>query len=181
MTFNIIQHVQQPTHRKGHILDMVLTNQAEELVHDITVCDPGLCDNKSQLAGDHLAVTFTINTAKPALKTSQVTYRKLKAINIEAFKEDLASMLHIKASDDDLDKLVTTYESLCDLVDKHAPLKQKTLALHPHAPWFSDKLQELKHEKHKLERRWRHSRLEVHRQIYRDKCIEANKELLKTK
>ncbi len=128
-TSGILQHVKQATHRRGHILDVVLSDQSECVVQDVSVTDPGVCDNNGQLAGDHLAVTFTINAARPALQTKQVSYRKLKSIDVDTFRADLASIQAVTTSGSDLDDLVIAYEGLCGIVDKYAPLKQKTLTL----------------------------------------------------
>jgi len=57
---------------------------------------------------------------------------------------------------------------LSDLLDGHAPIKEHTTTLRPHAPWFSDELRALKRDKWRCERRWVKSGLEVHKQLYRD-------------
>ena len=179
-TSGMIQHVKEATHKKGHILDIVLSVQSECVVQDVSVTDPALCDNNGLLAGDHFAVMFTIDASRPPLKTTEVAYRKLKNIDITAFKEDLVPV-SAPSPQSGLNDLVCTYESLGEVVNKHAPLQHRTLTLRPHAPWYSEKLRELKHQKRKLERRWRHTRLEIHRQMFRAKCSEANKELLRAK
>jgi len=80
-----------------------------------------------------------------------------------------------------MEELVTAYDNLSNVVDKHAPLLQRTITLRPHAPWYSDELRQLKHQKRKLERQWRRTKLELHHQMFRAKCIETNKELLRAK
>ena len=71
----------------------------------------------------------------------------------------------------DPNKLADLYDSeLRQLLDKHAPEVSRSVTLRPHAPWFSAALSDSKREKRRCERAYRTSGLEVHRQIYRDKC-----------
>ena len=62
------------------------------------------------------------------------------------------------------------YSVLRELLDKHAPVKTRSVRLHPNSPWFTDSLRELKREKHRYERKFRSTNLEVHRQIYKHAC-----------
>ena len=67
--------------------------------------------------------------------------------------------------------LVTQYDSdLRDLIDIHAPVKQRTLTCRPFSPWFSDHLRELKRDKRRWERKWQSSNLEINKQIYQQKA-----------
>jgi hypothetical protein len=68
-------------------------------------------------------------------------------------------------------------KQLTMLVDKHAPLRTKTIVLRPSCPWYTEKLHDLKHQKRKLERKWRESKLKVDHEMYRNKCADVNKAL----
>ena len=69
----------------------------------------------------------------------------------------------------DLDSLVTQYELILrNLLDLHAPLLKRTVTARPHAPWFGPTLRAAKRELRRHERRWKSSKLEVHRQILRE-------------
>ena len=59
---------------------------------------------------------------------------------------------------------------LKELLDKHAPLVEKTVIVRPNAPWYNDELRSAKQEKRRAERQYAKSRLEVHKQIYTEKC-----------
>jgi hypothetical protein len=84
-----------------------------------------------------------------------VSYRKLKTIDIDAFKSDITSS--ILCSDtywSDLGNLSKHYSStLSEILDKHAPLKTKTLVTHVKIPWFSDDVLQLKRIRRKAERK----------------------------
>ena len=61
----LTQHVCDPTHRKGHLLDVILTRTGSTIISNVEVYDPGLCSNKGILACDHFAVVASLNATKP--------------------------------------------------------------------------------------------------------------------
>ena len=60
----------------------------------------------------------------------------------------------------DLDTLVHQYEL--------------TLRARPHAPWFNNNVRLARRELRRHERRWKSSKLEVHRQIFKEQCSQPN-------
>ena len=54
------------------------------------------------------------------------------------------------------------------LLDKYAPLKTRTTVLRPLAPWYDDNIKCLRKVARKAEKRWRKTRLTVHKQIYKE-------------
>ena len=93
------QHVTAPTHRQGNVLDILISREEDNIIGDVFVSDPCLCDMHGQPAGDHLAVYFTILSPRPKSATRSVTYRKLRAIDSASFKEDLVD--HLKSTNID--------------------------------------------------------------------------------
>ena len=86
------------------------------------------------------------------------------------------------SSDGSVTELVLHYNSdLRSIVDHHAPLQKSTVTLRPNSPWFTDTLRQEKRNRRQLERTWLRTRLEVHRQAYRTKCVAFNRLLLTTK
>ena len=53
-----------------------------------------------------------------------------------------------------------------NLLDTHAPEKTKKVAIKEKRPWMNDRIKAAKKLKRKMERRWRQSKLTVHRQAY---------------
>ena len=54
-----MNHVHSPTHRKGHILDVLITRDVDNiLTSSVDVSDPGLCDKNGNPAGDHYALSL---------------------------------------------------------------------------------------------------------------------------
>ena len=73
------------------------------------------------------------------------------------------------------------YDTLTCLVDKHAPVKERSVRLRQDTAWYNEDLRNEKRVKRQKERAWRKSKLEVHRQIYVDQCKRVNNLLTKTK
>ena len=72
-------------------------------------------------------------------------------------------------------------DTLTCLVDKHAPVKDRSVRLRQDTAWYNEDLRNEKRVKRQKERAWRKSKLEVHRQIYVDQCKRVNNLLTKTK
>ena len=74
-SFGLRQHVNTATHKHGHTLDVVITRDSSNLVSDLTVSDPHLCNDGGKITRDHLAVNFKLNITKPARVRKLVEYR----------------------------------------------------------------------------------------------------------
>jgi hypothetical protein len=167
------QHVSEPTHCKGHTLDVVITRQSEQFINEIQVTDPDL--------SDHYLITMTMNIPKPEPERKKVTYRKTKDIDIENFRSDIKAKMNAIRGENVSD-LVSNYNStLTELLDHHAPLQSKTIQLRPHAPWYTNELRESKQQRRKLERQWKKSKLTVHQDLYKQQCKLVNTQLNKTR
>ena len=86
---------------------------------------------------------------KPALSVKEVSYRKVKAIDINAFRKDLqqSDLLCCEAARE-LDDLVSCYNSICSgPLDKYAPVVKKTITTRPRAPRFNDTMKAAKRER----------------------------------
>lgn len=78
------QHVLEPTHIDGHILDLAITRNCDTLISNISV------DMK---ISDHFIVLFNVSMQKPPPLRKLMKIRKFKAINIESFKSDLVKCI----------------------------------------------------------------------------------------
>ena len=144
------QHVDQSTHEHGHTLDLIITRRNDEVVSDHPSID--------HLFSDHFSVLCDLNMAKPSLSTKQVSYRKLKSIDIDALKSELASSKLFQETLNDLDILVDCYNTtLVELLDHHAPIQTKTIKARPLMPWFNDEIKAAKRSQRQAERKWKRS------------------------
>ena len=120
-SFDLQQHVKQPTHRDGHTLDLSITRKSETLVDDEPTVDLSISDN---------AAVFTrLGLSRPGLSLKTTTYRKIKSINLDSFHSDIqaSSLCDDKQFDtaDDLDAHAReNTTTLSALLDRHAPLNR---------------------------------------------------------
>ena len=163
---------------------MLITRDTESLVSNVEVIDPGLSDSDGKISRDHFAVVLNTHAEKPAPLKKTVTFRKLKSINIETFRNEIKylEILNTNLTISDVDNhMESLNNSLTSLFDKHAPLLTKSIVLRTTSPWYTEELHEAKHFKRKLERKWRKTNLTVDHDIYRDQCASVNKLLKQTR
>jgi len=82
-TFDLKQHITDPTHSSGHTLDLLVT-KSSTILTTLGTCEPSL--------SDHSAVFWKI----PAFVTSRPTriiktYRKFSSINTDLFSADIVA------------------------------------------------------------------------------------------
>ena len=156
------QEVKTPTHRSGHILDLLITRK----------CDSLTCINPTSdwYVSDHCTVTCELNIECPSSPTPKtISYRKWKDINIDNFKTDLSQSDLIVNPPDQLESLISCYNStLLALLDKHAPMKTKTIVVRPKVPWLNHRIRHAKRQRRQAERKWRSTKSECHHQTFKD-------------
>ena len=153
------QHVDGPTHRDGHTLDLITTRYHDTFTANVRILP--------ELPSDHRRVLCNIDLPRPAPTRKCVTYRKLRSIDMETFSTNITSSF-VNITGSDLDSLIYCYnKTLSCLLDKHAPLQSRKIILRPNAPWYNDELRKLKREKRRFERRYVNYNLTVHKQMYR--------------
>ncbi|XP_029929809.1 LOW QUALITY PROTEIN: uncharacterized protein LOC115374818 [Myripristis murdjan] len=159
---NFTQHIDFPTHTRGHTLDLV--------------CSSGLTLNRlSSLnlnISDHLAIIMDIDTPIPTPKnTRKITFRNIKSIPPSALSASLATKMSASPplSLDNPSDLVNYYNHiLSSCLDQLAPIKTKTVTFTHSAPWYTPELHKMKARKRQLERLYKKTGLTVHHQAYTD-------------
>ena len=168
--FNLMQHVAVPTHRRGHILDLVISRKDSEAskVHELVVIE--------QLISDHKANRFQLNLQKPPNERKSVVSRRLRNFDFEAFNKLFTSSgLLADVSDLPLELLVDRYDKvLRDTMDTLAPVKSRTIVLRPNAPWYNEDIGSEKRKRRRFKRMWRSSCLESDRLSYIEQCRVVN-------
>ena len=127
--FKLQNLVTFPTHVKQHHLDLILDDPNNLLVHNV---EPGMF--LSNPCFIHCQLTFVKN---PSI-TESVTYRKIKAIDLEAFKQNLELALS-NQHQGNIDEAVNFYnDKVKHVLDTHAPEKTKVVKRSHNQPWFND-------------------------------------------
>ena len=148
--FGLTQHVDAPTHTSGHTLDLVITRSDDQLPFR---------PEANELFSDHIAVCFKYPLFTPKNASSNVSYRKLKQLDLTDFKEDISCLKDINTSNKSLDTLISEYNTvLRAALDKHAPSITKPIKGSTAKPWYDDEVHQERNTKRKMERSWRKSR-----------------------
>ena len=146
-SYGLISHITFPTHQACHTLDLVITQNNQEM--ELRSIKPGY------FLSDHCFVCVEIVIAQPDVQSRMLSYCKLKSINKPSIVTDLESICHDLLLIDDLNELAAQYNSrLLSLLDKHAPVTSKTFSVHPRVLWFSPTINDLKRERRKAEMAW---------------------------
>lgn len=147
----LIQHVASPTHVSGHTLDLIITRNFSKLITNKPITD--------RFISDHCAVLCDLNTPKPPTLQENISYRKLKHIDLKSFQDDISTSDLLLKTPEQLEDLVSCYNTtLSSILDKHAPLITKKRTIRAKAPWFNNDIKRAKCERRKAERKWRSSR-----------------------
>ena len=158
---DLVQHVVEPTHRDGHILDWAISRSDKAIfVQSVTVDD--------LLLSDHFLVSLTINMIKPVAQKIKIQARNLKRMDINSFRKDLSESKLVMSPPDDVEQLVLLYNhTLSSLLDTYAPVTEKFVRDRPDSFWFTPSVRKAKLARRIAEKRWRRSGIEVDKQMFR--------------
>ena len=89
----------------------------------------------------------------------EINYRQLKAIDMDALRTDLRDSDLCTKEFTDVDEMASCYNStLQAILNKHAPLKTKTVVNRKRVPWFNSQMKAAIRARRKAERTWRKSK-----------------------
>ena len=80
-----------------------------------------------------------------------------------------------------LDELINVFNSSVNVLDKHAPLQQRTITVREPTPWGTADIRYEKRKRRKLEKRWKKSKLSVDYELYKEQKNKVNTLLTKLK
>ncbi len=153
ISLGLYQHVDFPTHKEGHTLDLLITRSGDDFVP--------LSLHPGYFISDHCFVNSILDFPKPNVRVKDVSFRSYKSLDMDAFKEDLSDICDALMDIDDPNVIVHEYNRLLSqCLDTHVPIQHKTAVSRPKVPWWSDTLQDLKCQRRKAERMWRDKKAE---------------------
>ena len=137
----------------------------------------------TSVTSDDAAVLFGISAPKPLSENKTTKCRRWKSLDLDAFKSDLSiSDIHLILESNSMSDAVRTYDTILhDLIDKHALEYDRTFKPRHNTPWYNSTVNDPKHLRRKLERRWRKTRSELDREVYPYQCQVVRDELVKAK
>ena len=174
--FNLMQFVNFPTHISSkHTLDLVIAPTDTKL-------DPVTSFSPTS-ASDHYPIITRLSLSKPPPPVLVTKFfRCLKSINLMKFQIDIVSSKLITNPSSSLSELVACYNStLSSLLDKHAPLKSKSVSQKPKNPWFTPVLHSLKSNCRRLRRIWSSSHSAIDHSNLRSATNHYHASILKAK
>ena len=105
-TFGLLQHVTVPTHLSGHTLDLLISRSSNDInVHLI---------QSTFFVSDHCFVECNLSFPCPNSVTKELQYRKMKHLNLQAFKADITRSSLCNDPCSDLDDLTKSYMIIRD-------------------------------------------------------------------
>ena len=120
------------------------------------------------MLSDHFLVDINVSLQKQSVSAKDISYRRYKSIDKEAFLADLRVSSLVLDPPDDVDHLVDLYDNtLRDIVDQHAPLRTKEMPSRPMLPWYNKNIQAAKRHRRYCERLWIRTSLCVHFEMFK--------------
>lgn len=149
-SFNLIQHIGQPTQTRGGILDLLIAQR--EGISDVTVEPPGCFS-------DHSLITWRLSFNQDRPSFVQKKVRRWHRLDCEGFrkalrKSPLCSPLPAESA---ANELFDIYETVTrELADVFAPVQETTTVRRRRiAIWFDDECRRLRRKSRALERKYR--------------------------
>ena len=176
-TFNdigLIQMIDEPTHSKGGLLDLVLTNNPN-VINSVRVLDL----NES-IKSDHKAIVFSVKIRVPRLKQQKHKLYNFSKANWEDLNLDLSRINwdHILAHHEPEGAWNIFKSTLKHSCDKRIPTITTRAKNQP--PWFDSEVHKLCLKKEKYRKLFKNSNSPVHEKKFKD-CRKQVKSLIKEK
>ena len=153
--FDLNQHINSPTHKHGHTLDLIITRNDSSIL-DSTIHEPFLSDHSAiccKFPATH--VTYQTRTTK--------TYRQISSIIVDKLSADIYNSTLYSNLSCNLNEYSDQLSSaLSSLLEKHAPLKTASCRTTPTKPFIAAESLYQKQIRSKLEsayRKTKHQRI----------------------
>ena len=178
--YGLTQHINEPTHNKGHTLDIVISShKILKKTNIIQVCKSDSVDLFPSC--DHFPLKFSMSRDIVSCKTEAlkpITFRNVKLVDPTVFKSDLtcAFSSEFLVSKDGFAESIESYDKIClEVLNNHAPLLHKTIKDRRSAEWFDGEYKSLRTLRQRAEKKWRKSKLPSDKESYKELVKECNK------
>jgi hypothetical protein len=154
-SMDLQQHITEPTHKSGNTLDLIITRGKESSLVSTQVLP--------RVLSDHNGIICTLKLRPDQPKARQMTFRRLRKIDLASFAEDLHVTLTENISCIDAPTYIIAAK---ETLNKHAPEITRKVTPHTSKPWYNTDIHEARRLRRRYERMWYKTRLEVHHQMY---------------
>ena len=174
-SYGLHQLVKKTTHKAGHILDLVIASHKIVKNDSIQI----LSQPSSLPTCDHSCLTFTLESeVLNADDRKLITFRNIKKIDEEAFRDDLEEFLSSASSCSSSlsleDRIQQYNQGLSGILEEHAPEHSKWIRDLPDAKWFDSEYKEARLERRKAEKQWKKSGLQIDKDIFEHLRLHCN-------
>ena len=140
------------------MLDLVITRSFSSIVSSTSAYPSSI--------SDHYSVVFRLSSASPVPPRAVKQLRDFRGLDFVRLETDLSSHLASVDTTLDVNTMVGQYEhAVLPTIDLHAPLTVRMKVCRRKEPWYTHEDRALKLRRAN-EKRWRSTKLEVHRQIF---------------
>ena len=156
-SYGLNQLVNEPTHKQGHVLDLIITSHKVVCPKSIKI---NTTDSLMFPNCDHFPVRFDLlNTSVDSINEKKIiNFRNIKGIDRENFTQELVDELLCLQEESTFERIISLYNSKCkSVLDTHAPLLTKEIRDRKSAPWFDGEYKALRTCRRKAEKKWRTS------------------------
>ena len=171
--FSLKQHVKEPTHKLGNILDFIISNSAVK-ISDINI--------DLSTPSDHALISFKVNTDVAITENKVIQIRKCSDIN--AFKNDITEKVAEfvgSAPNDNFQDAMSMYDNMCsNIVNHHAPAREITVPLNSQPEWMDTEFKNARRQRRSLCKKHARSQKEEDKVAY-ENCRKQVHELSVTK
>ena len=170
MALGLQQIVDFSTHVKGNTLDLIISGiESEYKVSDVK-CGP--------LLANHFLVSAVINFPKPQITLKEITYHKLKGIDMDQMIMDMHLDDLKEFRTGNVNNLLKEFEDhIINAVDIHTPSKTIRVPVHDKSPWYDQILRDQKMRMRKWEQIWRKYRPDHQLKAYQVERAKFNRQL----
>ena len=113
----------------GHILDLIITRSSDNIIKGTPSPDCFL--------SDHCSVLCCLNDTKVLAIVKHINFRKLKSLDLVAFKNDIPGSDLCNIASNDCNEVAELYNNyMRSILDRYAPMTSKRVLARPSAPWM---------------------------------------------
>lgn len=158
-SFNYIQHIDFPTHKLGHTLDIVATSEDGVQVTKF--------EAEENDVSHHFLIDFNLQF-RPLIKLEkEIKYRKFRDMDSEKFAADIRDGFHVNKEMTFGENINMYNNTLTNIFDSHVEVKTKKIKIVEDCPWFDGEYEHLRRLRRKAEKVYKKSGLAVHKDEYK--------------
>ena len=151
-TFGLQQNITFPTHKKGHILDLLISRKLSNIIGSVDFVNPHISDHYALLA----TIDIPIKT-RPLV--TEKTYRRINKIDLSTFKDDLRNSEMFNNTETTASVFADIIHSaIAQVLDKHAPFVKSRCPARSRKPFITEDILAAKKIRSRYETKYRKSR-----------------------